>query len=52
MSDAAVVDACVLVVSTGKVDLCLDGRKSEHPGGMEDQTGGDRDAERDIFEND
>lgn len=25
MSDAAVVDACALVVSTGKVDLCLTG---------------------------
>jgi|GEM_PF-5742871 len=48
--DAAVVDACVHMVSTGRVDLGLDGRKSERPGEMADQTGGDHDAEREIFE--
>lgn len=50
MNDAAVVDACVQVVSTGRVDLGLGGRKSEYPGGRANQKGGDHDAERDIFE--
>ena len=47
--DAPVVDACVRVVSTGKVDLRCDGRKSEHPGKMEDRTGGGHDAEHNVW---
>jgi len=49
--EAEVVDACIRVVSTGRVDLCCDGRKSENPGGMDDQTGEESDAGGDIFEN-
>jgi len=48
--DALVVDACVRVVSTGRVDLCLEGRKSEHPEEMDDRTGGGHDAERNVWE--